>query len=227
AVLYAWYPGQIGQVALAEILAGKVNPSGKLPITIEKKFEDSPAFGYVPANRTVQWPGSKNTPGEREGKRELVYDVNYKEDIFVGYRWYEHKGIKPLYRFGEGLSYSTFAYANLQVSAKDFARAGKVQVTFDVKNTSGRSGDEIAQLYVGQRKCSVERPEKELKGFRKVSLKPGETQTVTLVLDKRDFQFWSPTTKAWTLEPGTFDLAVGGSSAAPLKKKIELPALLQ
>lgn len=172
AILYAWYPGQVGQAALAEILSGKVNPSGKLPMTIEKRFEESPAYGYIPPNRSVQWPGSKSSP--KSGDRSLVYDVPYKEGIFVGYRWYEHQKIEPLYHFGEGLSYTAFAYSDLKIDRSRFHDRGQLKVTFRIQNTGDRDGAEIAQLYISDPQCSVERPLKELKSFRKVFLKKGK-----------------------------------------------------
>lgn len=220
AILYAWYPGQIGQVALAEILSGKINPSGKLPITIERKFEDSPAYGYIPEGRTVKWPGSKNSP--KTGDRSLIYDVNYTEGIFVGYRWFEHKNIEPLYHFGEGLSYTSFTYSDLRVDPR-LTSEGVIKVTFQVKNTGKRDGSEIAQLYIGDKECSVERPAKELKGFQKFFLKKGETRTVTIQLSTRDFEFWHPEAKKWTFEPGIFRVSVGTSSKnSNLKRDISL-----
>jgi beta-glucosidase len=207
AIIYAWYPGQIGQLALAEILSGKTNPSGKLPMTIEKKFEDSPAYGYVPANRVVKWPGSVQSP--KTGDRSLIYDIQYKEGIFVGYRWYDHKKIAPLFYFGEGLSYTSFTYSNLKTTKGD---NDVVQVSFRLTNTGSREGAETAQLYVSDKACSVERPVKELKGFEKVFLKKGESKTVTLTLNKHDFEFWHPQKKEWVFENGEFELQVGSSS---------------
>jgi beta-glucosidase len=211
AIVYAWYPGQIGQVALAEILAGKTNPSGKLPISIEKDFKDSPAFGYEPENKKVTWKGFKNT--QKNGDKSLVYDVNYKEGIFVGYRWYEHQKIQPLYPFGFGLSYANFAYSNLKLNSSDFKKSNTITVSFDVKNVGTKDGFETAQLYITDKASSIERPLKELKGFKKVFIKKGETQKVEITLHKQDFQFWHPQKKTWVMEPGEFEVLVGKSSA--------------
>jgi len=217
-ILYTWYKGQIGNKALAEILSGKTNPSGKLPITIEKRFEDSPGYGYIPEGDSIYY----NWPGKRESEYPL-YDVEYSEDIFIGYRWYEHKGIEPLYPFGHGLSYTTFDYTNLQID-KDQIRAGaSVMVTVQVRNTGELEGSEIVQLYVRDEACSVLRPEKELKGFAKVHLKPGEQKTVTFKLDKDAFAFWHPGTRNWTIEPGEFTILIGKSSIdIVLKGKVEV-----
>ncbi len=221
AILYAWYPGQIGQVALAEILAGKTNPSGKLPMTIEKKFEDSPAFGYNPPEKPVMWPRSKNTP--KHGDPTLNYDINYKEGIFVGYRWYNHKKIEPLYHFGEGLSYTTFGYSKLKIDQSNFKSNGTVEVSFILSNTGKVDGAEIVQLYVTDQVSSVERPIKELKGFKKIFLKRGESTSVTITLTKHDFEFWHPTNKTWTFEAGKFTLNIGRSSAkSNLKQDVNL-----
>jgi beta-glucosidase len=211
AIVYAWYPGQIGQVALAEILAGKTNPSGKLPISIEKDFKDSPAYGYEPENKKVTWKGFKNT--QKNGDKSLVYDVNYKEGIFVGYRWYEHKKIQPLYPFGFGLSYTNFAYSNLKLNSSDFKKSNTITVSFDVKNVGTKDGFETPQLYITDKASSIERPLKELKGFKKVFIKKGETQKVQITLHKQDFQFWHPQKKTWVMEPGEFEVLVGKSSA--------------
>ncbi|TCC88627.1 glycosyl hydrolase [Pedobacter frigiditerrae] len=207
AIIYAFYPGQVGQLALAEILSGKVNPSGKLPFTIERDFKDSPAFGYEPGDR----PMNKNAP--KDGDRSKIYDVNYKEGIFVGYRWYEHQKIAPLYPFGYGLSFTSFLYTNLNVDAKSFAKEGIVKVSFELKNTGKREGAEITQVYIADRQSSIERPVKELKGFQKIHLKPGEIKKVEMLLHKKDFQFWSPTQKDWVFEPGDFGIMVGASSS--------------
>ncbi|MFD1255424.1 beta-glucosidase [Mucilaginibacter terrae] len=207
AILYAWYPGQAGQVALAEILSGKINPSGKLPFTIEKDFHDSPGFGYEPGDR----PMNKNAP--KDGDRSKIYNVNYREGIFVGYRWYEHQNITPLFPFGYGLSYTNFSYANLKTDIKSFKSNGTIKVSFDIKNMGTLDGAEVAQLYIADKHSTVERPVKELKGFKKILIKKGELTTVTLLLTKHDFEYWHPKTKSWTFEPGKFNLLVGSSSA--------------
>jgi len=207
AILYSWYKGQIGNVALAEILSGKTNPSGKLPITIEKRFEDSPAYGYIPEGETLY----SGWPGQREYEHP-VYNVEYKEGIFVGYRWYDAKGIEPLFPFGHGLSYTQFRYSDLKIPKKKWKMGEPVQVTVQIQNIGDREGAEIVQLYVQDEIASVPRPPKELKGFAKVWLKPKESKTVAFELNEEAFAFWHPERKAWTVEPGTFTLLIGSSS---------------
>jgi len=216
AIIYAWYGGQIGNRALAEIIAGKVNPSGKLPITIEKDFKDSPGYGYLPEGEALYtgWGSDKDHP---------LFDVNYKEGVFVGYRWYEHNNIEPLYPFGYGLSYTSFEYGGLSVSKELFGENDTVTVSFNVKNTGNMKGAEIAQLYVEDVQSSVPRPAKELKGFKRVELAPGESSEVIVRLTKKDFSFWNPITKDWLAEKGAFILHIGSSSKdIKLKKEIAL-----
>jgi beta-glucosidase len=217
AILYAWYAGQTGNVALAEILSGKVNPSGKLPITIEKDFKDSPGYGYTQGEALYL---GRNDEGE---KAHPVYDIEYKEGVFVGYRWYEAKNIESLYPFGFGLSYTTFEYKDVQVSKDKFNENDEVVVSVTITNTGNVEGTEIVQLYIEDIESSVERPLKELKGFAKVSLKPGETKEVQIKLAKKDFSFWNPETKDWFAEKGKFKIHIGSSSAdIKLTKVVEL-----
>ncbi|MGB7759612.1 MAG: glycoside hydrolase family 3 C-terminal domain-containing protein, partial [Bryobacteraceae bacterium] len=205
-VIQAWYPGQAGGTALAEILLGEVNPSGRLPISIEKRWEDNPAHdSYYP------------DPGTRR--------VVYRNGVFVGYRGYEHSGVAPAFAFGHGLSYTTFRYGNLEI--KPGAKPGAYEVTFEVTNTGRRAGAEVAQLYIGDGHASVPRPPKELKGFAKVELKPGETKSVAIALEPRAFTYYDVKDKLWRADPGEFDVLVGRSSAAiELKGKIRLGAAL-
>lgn len=217
AVLYGWYPGQNGFRAVAEILSGKTNPSGKLPCTIELKETDRPSYNYVEraAGKDVKYtkPTHFQVP---------VPEIEYTEGIFVGYRWFEHEGIKPLYPFGYGLSYTTYKYSGLKTPKS--AKAGdEVAVEFTVSNRGAAAGKETVQLYVRDNECSVERPEKELKAFHKVSLRPGESKRVRLTLDKAAFSFYDEKSGEWKCEPGTFTILVGGSSAdTPLKAEVEL-----
>ena len=206
AIIYSFYPGQTGNQAIAEILSGKTNPSGKLPITIEKNFKDSPGYGYT-GNETLytDW----NAEGE---KAHPVYNVNYKEGVFIGYRWYESKNIEPLYPFGYGLSYTTFEYETLNVSKDKFNKGDNIEVTIKIKNNGTRAGSEIVQLYIEDIESSVDRPVKELKGFSKVFLLPGESKEVKIILDNRAFSFWNPLTKDWFAEKGIFNILVGSSS---------------
>jgi beta-glucosidase len=207
AIVYAWYPGQAGNTALAEILAGKTNPSGKLPITIEKNFEDSPAHDYLPAGEKLYtgW-------GEDMNMKYPVNNLKYKEGVLVGYRWYDTKKIEPLFHFGYGLSYTSFTYSDIKTSKDKFTAGDKVEVSFTITNTGKVAGSEIAQLYVKDTHSSVMRPEKELKGFKKVSLAPGESKTITIILNTNDFSYWDESSSNWKAEPGDFSILVGGAS---------------
>ena len=207
AIVYAWYPGQIGNHALAEIISGAVNPSGKLPITIEKRFEDSPGAGYIPSGEKLYtgWELDNNMA-------HPVYPIEYKEGIFVGYRWYEAKKIRPLYAFGHGLSYSKFEYSDLKITPAMIRSEGRVTVEFKVTNTSAIEGAEVAQLYVHDVESSVPRPEKELKGFSKIALKPGESRVVRIHVTARALGFWDVQQHGWKTEPGEFRILVGGAS---------------
>ncbi|MDQ8204285.1 glycoside hydrolase family 3 C-terminal domain-containing protein [Pelagicoccus sp. SDUM812003] len=207
AILYCWYNGQNGHTAVAEILSGKTNPSGKLPMSIERDFKDSPDPDYVPKGEYL-YSGWNDA---WEAKREK-YDIVYDEGVFVGYRWYDGKGIEPLFPFGHGLSYTKFEYSEVTVSKSEFSAGETVEISLDVKNVGDRAGDEIVQLYVADLESSLPRPPKELKGFRRVSLQPGETKTVSFQLDRSAFSYWSPESKDWTAEPGDFELLVGASS---------------
>jgi beta-glucosidase len=193
AVVQLWYPGQEGGDALAEVLFGDVNPSGRLPLTFPERLEDTPAY--------------LNDPGE-------AGHVLYGEGVFVGYRFYEARRIEPRFAFGHGLSYTTFAYSNLAAHA---GRAA-IDVAVDVTNTGDRAGAEVVQLYVRDVEASVRRPEKELKGFVKVAVEPGRTERVHFTLDDRAFAFWDTTSGdttsgGWRVERGEFELLVGASSA--------------
>lgn len=202
AIFQAWYGGVEAGTAMANLLFGKVNPSGKLPITLPKRLEDNPAYreGGIPKDRN-----------------------EYTEGIFVGYRWYDHQGIEPAHPFGHGLSYTTFAYSSLEVTRTDTGDSPVVHVSFGVKNTGVRAGAEVAQIYVADKEASVLRPPRELKGFAKVHLEPGETKPVSIELKADAFQFWDEKSKAWKLEPGAFEVQVGSSSRdIRLKKQIAL-----
>jgi beta-glucosidase len=193
AYLELWYPGEAGGTALAEVLFGDVNPSGHLPATFERKAEDNPTYAnYYP---------------EGDSKK-----VTYKEGIFVGYRGYEHNGVKPLFPFGYGLSYTTFKYGNLTVTPAGSSGAS-FTVSFDVTNTGDRPGATVAQVYVVDAPASVPEPAKQLKGFRRVTLKPGETQQVSVPLDARAFAYYDVAAKRWAIAPGSFGVLVGDSSA--------------
>jgi beta-glucosidase len=192
ALLQAWYPGQEGGTAVAQLLFGDFNPSGRLPISIERSWEDNPVHdNYYP----------------KEGTKK----VEYKEEIFVGYRYYDKSSTKPLFPFGYGLSYTSFAYKNLTVSTPTADDA--VTVGFDVTNTGSREGADVAEVYVGDRHAPVPRPAKELKGFSKIDLNPGETKHVVVQLDRRAFSYYDVKKHDWTVAPGSFTILVGRSSA--------------
>lgn len=202
AILQTWYGGISAGDAIADILFGAVNPSGKLPITFPNKLADNPAYLAI--------------------GHELE-NIRYSEGIFVGYRWYDQKDITPRYPFGHGLSYTTFAYANATVEQRNDGGKPVVTVSFDLTNTGKRAGAETAQVYVSDPVSSVERPPRELKGFRKVTLQPGETQRIVIALHADAFEFWDEKTKAWKLEPGDFEIQVGTSSRnIQLKKTVNL-----
>lgn len=212
AVLEAWMMGQAGGGAIADILYGVVNPSGKLAETFPVRLVDTPAH--------------LNFPGENG-------QVRYGEGLYIGYRYYDAKQVAPLFPFGHGLSYTTFAYSNVRVSASTFRDVDGVTLSVDVTNTGRRAGKEVVQVYVRDRRCSLQRPPKELKGFAKVELQPGETKTVTIPLDFRAFAFWHPGHKQWVTEDGEFDLLIGASSAdiraqatVTLQSTLQLPSLL-
>jgi len=209
ALLQNWYPGQEGGTALAEVLFGDVNPSGRLPISWEKNLTDNPSYAYY-------YP----TPG--------TLTVPYKDDVFVGYRGYEHNGVKPLFPFGFGLSYTSFKYAGLKI--RPAAAAGAYEVSFDVKNTGTRAGADVAQVYVSEDHPQVARPPQELKGFARVVLEPGQTRHVTVPLDARSFTWYDEKSAAWHADAGSFTIRVSRSSADPqlegkvtLAKEIVLP----
>ncbi len=191
AVVQAWYPGQELGNAVADVLFGDVNPSGRLPQTFPKRLQDNPA--YI------------NYPGEN-GK------VHYGEGIFVGYRYYDKKETQPLFPFGYGLSYTTFAYSNLRLNADTFDVADGIQVSVDVSNTGTRAGKEVVQLYVRDIQARLARPEKELKAFRKVHLQPNETKTVAFELSHDALAYYDPEQEGWLAEAGEFEVLVGSSS---------------
>jgi beta-glucosidase len=192
ALIHAWYPGQEGGTALAQLLFGEYSPSGKLPVSFERRWEDNAVHdSYYPRG---------------DEKR-----VGYSEGVFLGYRHFDQSGIKPLFPFGYGLSYTTFAYKNLDTSS--IASTNQlVKVSFDLTNTGKRAGAEVAQVYVGDRHAKTPRPPKELKGFAKVFLNPGETKRVSITLDQRAFSYYDVTGHRWTMAPGDFDIYVGASS---------------
>ena len=209
AIIYGWYPGQAGMQAIADIIVGKVNPSGKLPATIEKSFKDSPAYGLVPEGVKLGYD-VRNLNEMWIAPR--TYDVEYKESVLVGYRWYEAKGIAPLYPFGYGLSYTTFELSKAK-AAKQISAEKPLKVTVRLENTGKMAGAEVVQLYVSENNPTVLRPKKELKAFKKVHLEAGEKTTVTFELKHSDLAFWNDKTHAWEVNKGGYTLHLGNSSA--------------
>ena len=197
AILEAWYPGEQDGNAVAAVLFGDVNPSGKLPLTFPAKLSD------LPANTTAQYPGVNGV-------------ATYSEGIFVGYRHYDKNNITPLFPFGFGLSYTSFAFQDLAISPASFTFTDNpgqiVTVSFSVTNTGAVAGAEVAQLYVGIPSTAVPEPPKWLKGFQKLSLTPGETGQVQLTLDQRSFSYWDVNSSSWVVAPGTYQVMVGSSS---------------
>ena len=191
AIVEAWYCGSQSGVALADIIFGDVNPSGKLPITFPVRLEDNGAHALGAYDPTST-------------------EAHYSEGIFVGYRWAQKKDIKPLFAFGHGLSYTTFSYSEAEISRTTMSENGNVTVSVNVTNTGDREGKEIVQLYIGDDECSVERPVMELKAFRKVSIKPGETVKVSFPVNAGMLKFYG--TDGWTLEKGSFTAYVGAAS---------------
>ena len=199
AIVQGWFLGSEAGNALADVLTGVANPSGKLPFTWTKTLND------VGAHALNTYPGTW-----REGKD--IIDEEYAEGVFVGYRWADKKKITPEFAFGHGLSYTTFELSSLRASGDLSGENGTMTFTVNVKNTGSREGAEVVQLYVHDDKASVERPYKELKGFAKVSLKPGESKDVEISIDRRALSFWDETTNGWKVEPGKFTILVGNAS---------------
>jgi beta-glucosidase len=212
AVLEAFMMGQAGGAAIADILFGKVNPSGKLAETFPRKLSDTPAY--------LNWPGGAG-------------EVHYGEGLFIGYRYYDTKEVPVLFPFGYGLSYTTFEYGNPGVSAQAFKDVDGLTVTVDVTNTGDVAGKETVQVYVHDHKAGLVRPQKELKGFAKVELQPGETKSVSIQLDFRAFAYYHPEYKQWITEDGDFDILIAASAAdirhtltVTLESSLCLPCIL-
>jgi beta-glucosidase len=189
AILYAGYPGMEGGTAIAKILFGEFNPSGKLPFTFPQKLEDAPA------HKIGEFPGNGKT-------------VTYKDDIFVGYRYFDTYKVEPAFPFGHGLSYTTFSFSDLNVTKNEEG----VSIVVKVQNTGKVPGSEVIQVYVKDHESALPRPEKELKAFEKISLAPNETKQIKLMLPKKAFEYYDPARKNWVLEPGKFSVLVGNSS---------------
>ena len=206
AVIQAWYLGTEAGNAIASVLVGDVNPSGKLPFTFPEKLED------VGAHQLGDYPGRQREDG--------IFDEKYNESIFVGYRWTDKQKIRPLFPFGHGLSYTTFAYGKATVNKKVMKIDEQIAITVPITNTGKRIGSEIVQLYISDLKSSLPRPVKELKGFSKIQLAPGETQEVTFLIDKQALSFFNDSRHEWVAEPGKFE-AIIAASAIEIKGKLE------
>ena len=210
ALVHAWYPGQEGGTAIADVLFGKHNPEGKLPVSFDRSWQDDPSYAfYYPikgADTKLHVTENNHPPVDYD-----IPHLKYDDKLMVGYRYWTTTGKHPLFPFGFGLSYTTFTFANLSVPASA-ASGSRVPVSFDVTNTGGIEGAEVAQLYVSDPSAKTSRPERELKGFEKVHLAPGETKHVTLSLDARAFSYWDESKHNWTIDPGKFVIHVGDSS---------------
>ena len=192
AVLEAWFSGSEAGNALADVVFGAVNPSGKLPFTFPVRLEDNGAHALG------EYPGSDK--------------VKYNESIFVGYRWHDKEQLKPLFAFGHGLSYTAFAVGNVKADRTTLVPNGSIRISADVTNTGDRAGAEVVQLYIGDEQSSLPRPVKELKGFQKVSLNPGQTRTVTFEITPGMLHYYDDAKGAWVAEPGAFTAYVGAAS---------------
>ncbi len=199
AIVQGWFVGSEAGHALADVLSGDVNPSGRLPFTWYSRLED------VGAHATGSYPGTWR-------KDERIIDEEYKEDIFVGYRWADMKKIKPLFAFGHGLSYTTFEITNAVANKKELHAGEEITFTVSVKNTGTRAGAETVQLYVADKKSALPRPVKELKAFQKVYLQPGESRNVTLTLNQRSLSYYDDRLQDWVAEPGDFEARIGVSA---------------
>jgi beta-glucosidase len=207
-VFHLWYPGQEGGRAIADLLFGKANPEGRLPVSFEKSWADNPVHGsYYPTS----------------GAETSQPHVQYSEGVFLGYRYYAGSTVKPQFAFGFGLSYTSFAFSHLVVTPTTAVAGDEVNVAFDVTNTGKTFGGEVAQVYVGDPSATVKRPVEELKGFQKVHLNPGETQHLEFRLNRRSFAYWSTEKHDWSIDPGRFTVMVGDASDhLPLQTGITL-----
>lgn len=198
-VVQAWFLGSESGNSIADVIFGKVNPSGKLPFTFPARLED------VATHAAGEYPGVKRADKD-------IWDERYNEGIFVGYRWHDTKKIAPLFAFGHGLSYTTFDFGKVTADRKNISGNDKITFTVPVTNTGDLAGAEVVQLYISDPKCTVERPAKELKGFAKVFLQPGESKNVTLEISKDDLSYFNADNHEWTVEPGEFKALVGPAS---------------
>lgn len=207
AIVQAWYLGSETGNALASVLMGDVNPSGKLPFTFPAKLED------VGAHKLGEYPGNKLELAQSTNRKDTI-NVTYNEGIFVGYRWADmQKKSKPLFAFGHGISYTNFEYGKPTADKKAMTADETITLTVKVKNTGSRAGQEIVQLYISDKKSSLPRPVKELKGFKKINLEPGQEKEVSFVIDKEALSYYDPAQNGWVAEPGRFEAVVAASAA--------------
>lgn len=203
AIVQAWYGGSEAGNAIADVLSGDVNPSGKMPYTLYATLDQ------CGAHRLGDYPGTKTT--DRFGNE--MWDIPYKEGIYVGYRFTEKNNLKPTFPFGHGLSYTTFGYGKAVLDKTEMEKDGTLKLTVPVTNTGSVAGKEVVQLYVRDVKSSLDRPVKELKGFSKLEIAPGATAIAEFEITSDMLSFYNPASKSWEAEPGTFELLVGSSSA--------------
>lgn len=223
AALMAWYPGQYGGQALAETIYGKVNPSAKLPVTIGRLEKDYPSYASYSRIEDFQPAGSFSTAATSTAKARMVYD----DGVFMGYRGFEKNHVKPLFAFGFGMSYTSYSYGDLQLSTPAMGANNTVEASFTLTNTGSMAGFEVAQLYVSPARPSTPRPAKELKGFVKVYLNPGESKRVTIPLDARSLAYYVPNKASWVVDAGSYAIRVGPSSdKLPLVKNLTAPLLV-
>lgn len=206
AIVQAWFIGSEAGNAIADVLMGDANPSGKLPFTWYASLNDCGAHALN------TYPGTWRSAKDKSAGFSKIIDEEYKEGVYVGYRWTDKNNIKPTFAFGHGLSYTTFSMSNLRQSAKEMTRDGKLTFTVTVKNTGSKRGAETVQLYIKDKKSSVDRPVKELKGFKKVWLEPGEQKDVDMTIDNNALAYYDETTGTWKSEDGEFDALVGNAS---------------
>ena len=221
ALLHLYYPGQEGGRAVAEVLFGKHNPEGRLPVSFDRTWQNDPSYAYY---YPVKGADTSLHAADSDGHSAdfVIPHVNYGDKLMVGYRYWTTAGKHPLFPFGFGLSYTTFSFSKLSVPASA-ASGSAVNVSFDVTNTGKVEGAEVAQLYLSDPSAKVSRPERELKGFEKVRLRPGETRHVTLSLDARAFSYWDESAHDWKIDPGKFTIFVGDSSEnTPLQADVTL-----
>jgi beta-glucosidase len=210
ALVHAWYPGQEGGTAIADVLFGRRDPEGKLPVSFDRSWQDDPSYPYYypikGADTKLHVVENNHPPVDYD-----ILHVKYEDKLMVGYRYWTTSGKHPLFPFGFGLSYTTFSFSNLSVPSTA-SSGSRVTVSFDVTNTGSVEGAEVAQLYVSDPSAKVKRPERELKGFEKVRLDSGQTKHVVISLDARAFSYWDEAKHGWTIDPGKFVILVGDSS---------------